>query len=317
MLRKNSLILLISCFTLALSAQVEFKNREFSLATENDVYLLIGNDRYYSNGIIAHYRWVPKYAYQDSTKVIFDIEAAQKTYTPQDLLLLDVNDFHRPYAGLLYAGISMSQFKAKTRRAMIGIEVGVSGEASGAEGFQEWYHDTFGFPAPQGWEYQIPGELIFNFKSEFNRQVVIAPGSFDMISSTEVSLGTAFTHGIQRFDFRVGKLQWLNQSSFKNALIGSGSERTPRHNYFTFGYGLQYVVHNLTIGGSIWNDEAPHTEVITPWVRHLRIGWVSNSDKATFKLTYNWSSPETRFSGRHSYIGMELLLRFAPKRQER
>ena len=313
MLRKSSLIVLISFLTASLVAQVEFKNREFSLATENDAYLLLGNDRYYSNGIIAHYRWVPRHNFADSSKVIFDIEVAQKTYTPQDLLLFNIDDFHRPYAGLLYAGINMSRFKKKTSRAMFGIEAGISGQGSGAEGFQEWYHDTFGFPAPQGWEYQIPGEFIFNFKSEFNRQIIITPGSFDLISSTELSLGTAFTHGIQRFDFRVGKLQWLSNSSFKNALIGAGSESTPKHNYLILGYGLQYVAHNLTIDGSIWNDDAPHTEVSTPWVRHLRIGWVSNSDKATFKLTYNWSSPETRTSGRHAYLAMELLLRFSPK----
>ena len=298
-------------------AQVTFKDREFSMATENDVYLLQYIDRYYTDGRIAHGRWVPKRYYSDSAKVIFDIELAHKIYTPQSVLLRNINRFHRPYAGLLYAGFSVSRFKTKTQRLMLGIEVGVSGRASGAQQVHEWYHDLVGFPSPQGWKYQIPTEFISNFKAEFNRQFMISPGSLDVVSSTALSAGTAFTHAVQRLDFRAGKLQWLRNSSFKNALIGSGSEKIPQHMYFILGFGIQYVVHNLTIDGSVWNNEAPHTMVSTPWVKHFRVGWVVNSHKATFKLTYNRLSPETSTSTKHSYIGVELLLRFSPPKQNK
>lgn len=296
-----------------LNAQVTYKKSEFSLANENDVYLLRDNDKYYSNGIITHYRWVPNEMQSDSSKKIFDIELSQKFYTPQDLNLLSFENYDRPYAGLLYGGFSISKFKEKNRRSMIGLELGVVGRGSGAQGFQEWYHDAFGFPKPRGWEYQIPNEVVFNLRGEYNQQKFLTPGKFDLISSTEFSLGTAFAHGIQRFDLRFGSLQSLRNSSFKNAMIGAGSEHTLRHNYFFLGYGLQYVWHNITINGSIWNNDAIHTETATPWVRHLRFGWVSNSDKATFKITYNWSSPEVGGIRRHAYLALELLLRFPPK----
>lgn len=310
----RGIILFLALFTMSnLVAQVTFKNSEFSIANENDVYLLLDNDKYYSNGIITHYRWVPKEIPLDSVKKILDIELSQKFFTPQDLNLLSFSNYDRPYAGLLYGGFSINTFKEENRRSMIGIELGVVGRGSGAQGFQEWYHDVFGFPKPQGWEFQIPNEIVFNLRSEFNRQFILKPSQLDVISSTELSLGTAFTHGVQRLDLRLGKLQSLRNSSFKNAMIGRGSEVTPRHNYFFLGYGLQYVLHNITINGSIWNSEAPHTEIATPWVRHLRFGWVSNSDKATFKITYNWSSPEVSGIRRHAYLGLELLLRFPPK----
>lgn len=292
-------------------------SQEFSLSTENDAYLLVDSDRYYSNGLIAHYRWLPHSTDpSDSTKRIFDIELSHKFYTPQDLLVSNFNDFHRPYAGLLSGGINYSQYKKKTIRRRLGIEIGLVGKASGGQGFQEWYHNAVGFPAPRGWQYQIPNEFIINLKAGFNKQFSLEPGKVDMISSTDFSIGTGFTHAIQRLDLRVGKLQWLRNSSFTNALIGKGVNNIPRHNYLFVGYGLQYVVHNITIDGSVWNDDAVHTEASQPWVRHLRVGFASSSDEATFKLTYNWSSPEVSGIGRHAYLALELLLRFPPRNSD-
>lgn len=289
-------------------------SQEFSLITENDVYLFAESDRYYSNGLIAHYRWLPQSKDQlDSTKRILNIELSHKFYTPQDLLISDFNDFHRPYAGLLSGGFSYNQYKTKVTRSMLGVEIGLVGKASGGQGFQEWYHSAVGFPTPRGWQYQIPNEFIVNLKGSFNKQFILSPGNVDVVSSTDFSLGTGFTHAIQRLDLRVGKLQWLRNSSFTNALIGKGADNIPRHNYLFVGYGLQYVVHNITIDGSIWNDDAVHTETSQPWVRHLSVGFASSSDKATFKLTYNWSSPEVSGIGRHAYLALELLLRFPSK----
>ncbi len=308
---RSFLLFLFLFLSIQVRSQDIAMSREFSLSNENDVYLLRESDRYYSNGVIAHYRWLPKNQDpEDSTKIIFDFEFSHKFYTPQDLLVSNVDEFHRPYAGLLSSEISFNQYSKRTTRRYLGLGIGLVGKASGGQGFQEWYHSAVGFPAPRGWQYQIPNEFIINLKAGFNKQFMLSPGRIDVMSSTDFSLGTGFTHAIQRLDIRFGKLQWLRNSTFTNALIGTGSDNIPRHNYMFLGYGLQYVAHNITIDGSIWNDDAVHTETSQPWVRHLRIGFASSSDKATFKLTYNWSSPEVSGIGRHAYLALELLLRF-------
>lgn len=297
-----------------LKAQDVFLNQEFSLANDNDFYLLQGSDRYYSNGLRAHYKWIPQNSMaKDSTKLIFDVELSHKFYTPDDLLLTDVDDFDRPYAGMFYGGFNYHQYKKKTSRIMVGVDLGLIGQSTGAESFQEWYHNAVGFPDPQGWSYQIPNEFFVNLKAGLNRQYVLSPGRVDLISSTDFSLGTAFTHATQRLDLRIGRLQWLRNSAFTNALIGTQSSNIPRHNYLFLGYGFQYVFHNITIDGSIWNNDAPHTENAKQWVRHARFGFASSSDKATFKLTYNWLSPEINSTRNHAYLSLELLLRFGQK----
>ncbi len=311
---KGFLLFLSLFLSTQLYAQDSLMNREYSLRNDNDFYLLNDSDRYYSNGLFFNYRWASrKTSDQDSAKRVFDVGIAHRIYTPQDLLISDFDDFHRPYAGILSGGVSYATYRKKTIRRSFGLELGLIGEASGGQGFQEWYHNAVSFPAPRGWEYQIPNEFIIDFKGEFNRQIVLTPGVLDLISSTSFSLGTGFTHAMQRIDIRLGKLQWLRNSSFTNALMGAGSDQTPRHNYIFLGYGLQYVAHNITINGSIWNNSAPHTETSQPWVRHFRLGFASSSRKATFKLTYNWLSPEVSNIGRHAYVTLELQLRFLQK----
>ncbi len=317
MYSKSLSLFLFLSLVINLQAQESYKKHEFSFTNDNDVYLLKDSDKYYSNGMILNYRWSPasKFLIEgDSSKRVLDLEVAQKIYTPQDVLFRSFEIYDRPYAGLLYAGLSMSQFKNKTLRTSAGFKLGVVGDASGAQEFQEWYHNAVGFDSPRGWKFQIPNEVVFNFDLELNKQFFLVPDKLDVISSSELSFGSTFTHVLQRFDLRIGRLQWLSRSSFKNALIGKGSESTPRHFYFFLGYGLQYVLHNITIEGSIWNDDAIHTEDALPWVRHLRLGWAVNSHRTTFRMTYNWRGPEVSGISRHAYISLELSLRFPPRR---
>lgn len=303
---------LISC---SLQAQTKLRTREVSLTNENDVYLFQNIDRYYSNGIFLNYRFVPNVYLNDSVqrKRIFDIGIAQKFWTPQNLTLADPEDYDRPYAGMLNVSLRMADFRNDKSRLSYGLDFGVIGKASGAQAFQEWYHKVFGFPQPLGWEYQVPNTLILDLKFEYDHQFELVPGKLDLISSTAASLGTGFTHAIQRIDLRTGKLRKLSESAFFNALIGPGSKDIAVHHYFFLGYGIQYVGHDTTIQSKVSNDseQYPYAENILSWVRHIRIGFATSSSKSTFKITYNWLSREVDqwAAGRHAYIGLELALR--------
>ena len=315
-MRFLKIIALASFFSsLALQAQTEYRNQELSIINENDVYLFQNIDRYYSNGIFLNYRFVPNNAQEDTSqkKRIFDLGIAQRFWTPQNLTLDDPEDYDRPYAGILNLSFETSIFPKKDRRLAYGFDFGVIGKASGAQAFQEWYHKVFGFPQPLGWEYQVPNGAILDLKAEFNRQFFLIPQKVDLISSSSVSLGSGFTNAIQRIDIRAGKLNDLISSAFFNAIIGRGSENIQVHNYFFLGYGLEAVGYNATIQGRLSDSRAeyPYMEDVFRLVRHLRIGFATNSNRVSFKVTYNWLSREVdQFAaGRHAFIGFQLDLR--------
>ncbi len=315
---------MLTLFMRELTGQTAYRNQEFSIRNENDVYTFRDSDKYYSNGFIFNYRWVVEPGKMlspanlgDSAKVIIETELSHKFYTPRFLELTDVEDFDRPYAGTLSAGYMVKVFPKEDREFRYGLDLTLIGKASGAEAFQTWYHETFGFPIPQGWDYQIPNELTFNFKGAYLKQFKLASNSIDMVSETSATLGSALINAKQMVDFRFGRLQALNLSSFTSSLIGSGSRNILEQGYFFAGIGVEYVAHNITIQGSLWNDDAPHTENIVPWIRHMRFGTAFSGDRSTFKLVYNWLGPEVKDLPWHSYVGLELQLRFVPKEDRR
>ena len=300
-------------------AQQDFFHQEFAIANENDVYIFKNTDRYYSNGILLHFRflpnetsWLGKRKHLDRKRIV-DIELSQKFYTPVNLTLRDFADFDRPYAGYLFAGLTVADFPRKNQRLEYGLELGVVGRASGSEAFQTWYHATVGFPTPRGWGFQIPNELTLNLKAQYDYQWSLLPGSIDLVSSSRAMAGTAHTNFVQRADIRFGRLQALNQSGFANALIGNQRDDFRNHFYFFVGYGQQWTLHDITIEGSLWNDDAPHTEELITSVRHARVGWAASSANTTFRMTYNWLSEEVVGAQTHEYVGVELLLRFKQK----
>ncbi len=302
-----------------LIAQSDYFHQELSITTENDVYLLQNTDRYYSNGALIHFRFIPEkrsflgIGHKEDTKRIIELELSQKFFTPRDLTLTDIADYDRPYAGWLYTGLTISDFPKANQALTYGAELGVVGSISGADGFQTWYHRNFGFPEPQGWDSQIRNELVFNLKANYSYQFPLLKNSIDLITTSSAVLGTGFINAMQQADFRFGKLQSLDESAFKSAIIGRRRNGFERHAYFFLGYGAQWVGHNVTIQGSLWKDNSPHTEEIYNSIQRFRVGWAASSVNTTFKMTYNWLSEEVRGAKVHSYIGFELLIRFRPR----
>ena len=314
-------VLFLSCLGVSeVSAQSDYRDQEVSIRNDNDVYLFGNKDRYYTNGITLNYRFEPKMGSffrrrntVDSVKFIVDFELSHRTYTPLGLKRSDFASFDRPYAGLAYFGVSLSRFWSPTIRFSYGLEVGVIGEYSGAEFFQKWYHSVLAFPEPLGWEHQIKNEPVLTSKFEFNKQLVIFKGGMDVVSSTNLRLGSAFLDGTQRLDLRFGKIQPLHRSGFKNAILGKWSDYFRNNTYFFVGYGIQYVYHNTLIEGSLWGDESPHTEEVEPWVQHMRAGIAFNAPTSSFKIIYNRLSEEIVDALDHSYISLELIFRIRPK----
>ncbi len=293
--------------------QVDYRKSEFSFTTENDVYLLNRDDEYYSNGFLFHYRYVPKKPDSLNTKEIIDISLTHKFYTPDDLLYDEISELDRPYAGLLYAGISKSMFKNDNSRFKYGLELGTTGKASGAEALQKWYHNAVGFKQPRGWQHQIRTALVLNATAEYNRQFSLVPKSMDFISSSSASLGTGHTNIAQNFDFRMGILNVLNKSPFANAIIGENSQDLERVGYVVFGYGVSYIFHDITASGSLFNNKSPHTERQMPWVSTFRVGWATGNEKATFKIMFHWLSKDVQTAKNDAYISFVFDFRLKNK----
>jgi hypothetical protein len=279
------------------------------MTNDNDVYLLNGSDEYYSNGIFFNYRFL-KPAKDSTQKQIIDFELVSKFFTPDGIILNNVRNFDRPYAGLLYVSAAKARFPTPATRFSYGLQLGTTGRPSLGADLQIWYHNAVGFERPLGWGYQIRTALVLNMVGAYNKQFNLIPNKLDLISSTGGSLGTGFINGYQNLDLRIGKLNALDLSPFFNAVIGKGSKDFGTSSYFYFGYGINYVAHDITTEGSLFKNNSPHTVGVMPWQQTARIGFATSSNDATFKMTFHWVSKEVRTSRDTSYMSLMLALRF-------
>lgn len=162
------------------------------------------------------------------------VRFGQSMYTPEDETRTDLIADDRPYAGLLYLGLSWNRcFRpADGHREVLDtreLTVGVIGPWSLAEQSQDFIHRARGFDRFQGWEHQLGNEPAFQLAAERKyRQAsdgAIQPGwGHDLITSHALRLGTIETSVSTGLEWRAG---WNLPNDFGSYPIRPGAENRP------------------------------------------------------------------------------------------
>ncbi|MDH7500091.1 MAG: lipid A deacylase LpxR family protein [candidate division NC10 bacterium] len=113
----------------------------------------------------------------------------------------------RPYAGILYAGLSLHG-EVDNRYHGLKLMTGVVGPWSGAEEIQREVHRWVGSEQPRGWDYQLHNEPILNLVYEHRRKYRLWDGSGDLgleaLPVGNFMLGNLLTQGQIGGQIRVG-----------------------------------------------------------------------------------------------------------------
>jgi hypothetical protein len=210
--------LYVAALAVALLAQpvaAEGIGGTFTFQIEND--RIANTDRHYTHG--TRLAWVsdkasdgPQWA-KDALEWLYplaDLRAGrvglvlgQNIFTPEDTDASGLVRDDRPYAGWLYAGISVHAETARRRNGIsidrldsVELDVGIVGPGSFAEDIQDGYHDLIGVARSNGWDHQLDNEpgvaLIFERKW---RPAPWRTGALevDLIPSAGGSLGNVTT----------------------------------------------------------------------------------------------------------------------------
>ena len=187
------------CLLIFLSTTCAFAQThrdEFGIQTDNDSYLLQGSDNYYTDGLFFYFRHALPVKGNDSTSLqnkILGFEFGQKIFNPQSGVITAAKFIDRPFAGYLYIGSTPKFIMYKNESNLkISARLGVVGPASGAEGVQNFVHNTFGFYHIKGWQYQVKNDPELNLSAEYNKLLARTNG-VDMSLSAYANLGNGFT----------------------------------------------------------------------------------------------------------------------------
>lgn len=266
--------------------------QRFTLELDNDSFVFGLGDKYYTSGIFMHYEFnAKKFPLLKSDKgVLVTATFGQKMFTPKDQDLDIVENYDRPFAGWLFT--SLTAFKQNENQIFgIGLEMGVTGNASQAKALHRRFHKTFNFPEIPAWKAQIPSELMFNTSAIYKRKFTnkIFSESVAMIGTKDIY----FQQGMYLLFF--DDFKTFHQLSINKLQVSV---------YAALKY--RFIGYDALIEGSIWNNKTPLTKDITNHMFLTEAGIKFAYHKIRFDVGYHYNTKQTPQVQGHIYGNLNL-----------
>jgi len=227
------------------------------------------------------------------------VKFGQSMFTPKDFSRTDLITGDRPYAGLLYVGMSWNRRKHEPQSNLEMLDtreitLGVIGPLALAEQSQNLFHDAIGAARFLGWQHQLKNEpalqLAMDRKfKDYRGTGAIVPGfSNDSIRSLGLRLGNIETSASLGIEGRIG---WNLPNDFGTYPIRPGAENRPpsadtvhsgsgdtpsalakpRPGVHLFGtMETKLVAHDFSLDGNLFRSS--HSVTRRPWVTQAAIG---------------------------------------------
>lgn len=298
-----------------------------SVKVENDG-MASSDDGHFTSGFELNYRytpgdqsWTQRLATSLPDAVIGRANQASfrlvhQIYTPDNIEepALIVDD--RPYAGLVFVGLSLYEDAPITQNVTqatdLHLDVGLVGPSSLADSIQREVHRITNSDRPRGWDHQLGDEPIanLNWRRQWWIDTPLAGKQFAHGPSVGVALGNLYTYASTGYSVR-----WGDDASGVPTLTPNPGSR----GQFDATHGLQwylfanvdgyYMAHNLTLDGNVFSSS--HSVDRKEWVADASIGLALGWDE--WQVTYAALKRTREFDGQdsHDTVGaMTLTKRF-------
>lgn len=313
--------LFILLFTVSHSfSQTKTYKNELGFKSENDSFLALGQDRYYTNGLFIHFRSALKPKSNTNTvylvKKIWSASIGQYMYNAQTGAVPNATYVDRPFAAYLYAEGALQVFDKKENSGKISLQVGTIGPNALGEEAQQLMHDTFGFYELNGWQYQVNNELGINLK--LNSLVFLHRSKdkkVDFSLPLEARIGNTFSGLKYGLLFRTGTLNPLYHSVATNSNISVKADKNinEKEFYFFLQPAIDVVIYDATIKGGLFrSDKGPITFKSKPIILSNEIGVAYAKNRWTVDFSVIVKSKETKsmVHSTHQYGSFDLYYRF-------
>jgi lipid A 3-O-deacylase len=309
-------LLLLVCTCKAQNKQTHTK--EFLFINENDIYLFMHKDGYYTNGFFFQLSSLAKHK---KNKLIHRFSLGQNIYTTGDRRATwsYLAPFDRPYCGYLFARYTHDKFVTENTLFSTSAEIGVTGNLALARQLQEWYHHVlqlFNYPY---WQKQIPNSFGFNTNIKYATQVSLTKNEFSkikLVPIVNVNAGTVFVNAQAGAYLCIGRFEKNSNSSLFNATINYSNARTLHQNelFFYLYPQLIYQAYNATVQGSMFNskvDAEVFLSSVQPFMFQQTVGLAYTKNRCTTKLELVYQSKEAKSQIKnHGYAGLHFAYRF-------
>ncbi|MDM8176020.1 MULTISPECIES: lipid A deacylase LpxR family protein [Olivibacter] len=277
-------------------AQTELLH-ELSIHSDNDAYLFINQDQYYTNGISFSYRQLvdKDFSAASAKKKIWGIAIGHKLYNAyngfSELVLMD-----RPFTAYLYGRVNKAWFYRDESSLNLGAEVGLYGKGAFGEALQEGFHNLFGFYEISGWEYQLRDHVTLDLRAKYSRLLLRSTsGKMDLQLQSSMSLGLNQSFIGAGPVLRLGKLNALYASAYNGSRLFQKGEVVNKERYFYYRPMLFYRLYDASIqGGMLLDDKGPVTFGIKPWMLSQIVGFTYAHRHVTIDAHLQFNTKEVK-----------------------
>ena len=251
---KHWLIIIASLTAVKCNAQEckKYFSKEFSLQTDNDVYLLNLKDGYYTNGIFLQYSMASEKMGQ---KQIHRFALGQTMFTTGDKKAVSRNEeiIDRPYCGYLFAKYIHEQFIAAETILSWNFSLAVTGKWSLAQQLQESYHKLIHLKPYPFWDTQIPNTIGFNAGINYTKTLA-STSIAKMVAVAEANAGMYHNNAKVAAYFCMGAFEKNNGSALFNARAGATANNSKRKYELFFYFHPQLIAqgYNATTQGTLF-----------------------------------------------------------------
>tara|TARA_A100001011_G_scaffold287358_3_gene298287 strand:- start:6546 stop:7418 length:873 start_codon:yes stop_codon:yes gene_type:complete len=268
---KYILSLIFACITFSISAQSYIE-----LSVDNDLYFR--TDHYYSSGIFISYG-------KKKEKNINYWTLAQHIYNPSFRYTNDITIMDYPYSGWLYVQHEREYILKENSSYSYGIELGVTGDASLAKTFQNFYHKTFLKLPELTWIGAQPQKIHYGIFGQINKGISIT-NDIHLLGQLYSKLSSHTTQAIGRVGLMLGSKNLL---PFKRTNLNTNEDSAGIY----FGTNQEFRPHDFTLSGSLYDDRS---ELILPsnkYRNNFEAGIYTRKDKWSVSILYQLMSKFT------------------------
>lgn len=309
-----SLAAVLTCLPLAGQADL------YSLKIENDVFA--SDDGHYTNGfeLMRSFKpdadhWsrrfagaMPGWGAEEVDNVAYRL--GHQLYTPDNIRRAELIEDDRPYAALLFAGISIfsdDQHDGWRGASGLHLDVGIVGPAAGGEKIQRRVHEITNSDEPRGWDNQLRNEPFVNLAYQYRGWLQHSLGGleFEYGPSAGFSLGNLYTYGSVGLGLRVGQGLGRSFSIPAVAPVQSGSMFFDQGGGFAWSLFAdvegRYMAQNMLLEGNTFKSS--HSVDPNEWVGDAKAGIALTFDNWQLAFARVWRTREFNGQNEHDEFG--------------
>lgn len=292
-----------------------------SIKAENDI-VSSGSDGHYSNGLEVIWGFEPDPDHWTrrvadflpgwSGSVIDNVayRFGHQIYTPEEIEKNELIEDDRPYAGLMFAGLSLfSGFQHEGWRTAkeLHLDAGLVGPAAGGKRLQRAVHKLTGSDEPNGWEHQLENEPFVNLAYQHRWWIQERMGGLELEYGPGLgfSLGNLYSYTSADLGMRLGRNLQRSFSIPSVTPAQSGSQFfRPGSGFGWYGFANlegRYMAHNMLLDGNTFEDS--HSVDRRQWVGDAQVGVALTWSRWQLAFASIWRTREFESQQEHDQFG--------------